>query len=500
MPVSRSVRRSALIALSLLGVVGIAIADDAAKTPATSPTTSPTSAPSSQPTTAPSTATQVVKKGRISMKIDATGTFLPATPVEVRVRPDAFKGELNIVTAAANGAAVKKGDTILQIDPADLNRELEGARNELTTAKANQTKAEADVALGEKSDALAMKQAENAIKKGDGDLKWWDDLVGPQAIQQTDLQIKQIAAMVEDQGDELDQLKKMYKTEDLTNATADIVVKRAVRSLEISKTTLKMQQDLAKKVKDYDQPQARLPLEIAAEQAKQAMEALKVTQAQSKITRGTALKTAQLATAAAEKKVADLEKDLAQLTVKAAADGVVVYGSVTEGAVTPVDAKTLRPKEKLAAGTPVMVLFTPGALKLAFDLPESKLGWVKSGMRAKVSPLAWPELNYEGGVAALPPLGKASGSDQTFTASIDLSNVDARILPGMKATVKIDAGQGDEYPLVPVAAVSGGKVRVKSKDGKEQERDVVTGRTDGTNVEVRQGLSESDEIFTGPKS
>jgi hypothetical protein len=40
---------------------------------------------------------------------------------------------------------------------------------------------------------------------------------------------------------------------------------------------------------------------------------------------------------------------------------------------------------------------------------------------------------------------------------------------------------------------------VKAKEGKEQERDVVTGRTDGTNVEVRQGLSEGDEISTGPK-
>jgi multidrug efflux pump subunit AcrA (membrane-fusion protein) len=344
-----------------------------------------------------------------------------------------------------------------------------------------------------------MKQAENAIKKGDSDLKWWDDLNGPQILQQTELQLKQMAAMVEDQGDELDQLKKMYKTEDLTNATADIVVKRAVRSLEIGKANLKMQQDLAKKVKEYDQPQSRLPLEFAAEQAKQAMEQLKATQAQTKITRGTALKTAQLATAAAEKKVTDLEKDLAQFTVTAPSDGVAVYGALAEGALNPVDPKTLRPKEKLAPGTPVMVLFTPGALKLGFDLPEAKLGWVKTGMRAKVSPVAWPELSYEGGVATLPPLGKASGTDQTFNVSVDMSNVDARIIPGMKATVKIDAGQGDEYPLVPVAAVSGGKVRVKTKDGKEQERDVVTGRTDGTNVEVRQGLSEGEEVFVGAK-
>src|SRR4051794_36097368 len=93
MPVARSVRRSALLVLSLLAVVGLAIGQEAPKPS----TTAPTSGPSSQPTTAPS-GTQVVKKGRISMKIDATGTFLPSTPVEVRVRPDAFKGDLTIVS------------------------------------------------------------------------------------------------------------------------------------------------------------------------------------------------------------------------------------------------------------------------------------------------------------------------------------------------------------------------------------------------------------------
>jgi multidrug efflux pump subunit AcrA (membrane-fusion protein) len=188
------------------------------------------------------------------------------------------------------------------------------------------------------------------------------------------------------------------------------------------------------------------------------------------------------------------------LTVAAPSDGVVLYGSLAEGALTPVDPKTLRPKEKLAPATPVMVLFTPGSLRVGFDLPEAKLAWVKQGMRAKVSPVAWPELTYDGSCAALPPLGKAAGAEQTFGLSVDLSNVDPRIVPGMKATVKIDAGQGDEFPLAPIAAVSGGKVRVKTKDGKEEERDVVTGRSDGTSVEVRQGLQEGEEIFVGAKS
>jgi multidrug resistance efflux pump len=477
-----------LTVLSVLLVAGIARADAPPPPP-----------PPTQPSTAPAAPTHVVKKGKIALKIDAPGTFLPASPVEIRVRPEAFKGELTIVSAAAHGASVKKGEAILQIDPADLNRELDAARNELTSARANHAKAEAEAALGEKSDALAMKMAEVAAKKAESDLKWWDDLTGPQMLESTDLNLKQMQAFLEDQQDELDQLKKMYKTEDLTGATADIVLKRAVRQYDMSKINLKMQQDAAKKTKEYDHPQSRQPLEFAVDQGKQALEQLKAAQAHGKVTRQTALKSAQLALAAAEKKVADMEKDVPLLAVAAPADGVVLYGALAEGVLQPVDPKTLRAKEKLAPGATVMVLFTPGAMKLAFDLPESKLAWVKQGMKAKVTPVAWPELSYDGTLAAPSPTGKAAGAEQTFQQTIELAGVDARILPGMKANVKIDAGQGDELPLAPLAAVNAGKVRVKVKDGKEEEREVVTGRSDGTSVEIREGLKEGDEIFTGAK-
>lgn len=459
-----------------------------------------TTTASSQPATPPSGQSQVAKKGKLIFKIDAPGTFLPANPFEIRIRPDAFKGELEIVSTAANGASVKKGETILSIDPEDLNRELDAARNDLTTAKANHAKAEADATLGDKSDALALKMAEVTAKKGETDLKWWDDLTGPQMLQASDLGLKQAQAYLDDQADELDQLKKMYKTEDLTNATADIVMKRAVRQYEMGKISFKMQQDVVKKAKEYDQPQSRVPLEFAVDQTRQALEQLKAAQAQAKIVRQTALKSAQLALTAAQKRVAHLEKDLAQLTVAAPADGVVLYGQITDGALQPVDPKTLRPKEKLAPGATVMVLFTPGTLRAGFDLPEAKLAWVKPGMKAKVTPVAWPELSYDGTLAAPPPLGKAAGAEQTFLEPVELSNVDARIVPGMKATVKIDAGQSEETLIVPVAAVNAGKVRVKAKDGKEEERDVVTGRTDGQSIEIRSGVKEGEEILLGAKS
>ena len=261
---------------------------------AAAPTTSPTPPPP-----------HTVAKGKLALKFEGSGTFLPAAPVEVRIRPEAYKGDLKIVAVAPSGAPVKNGDAILQIDPTDLNRALDAARNDLTGARAGLTKAEADVAHGAKADALALKMAENAAKRAAADLKWWDELTGPQMLEQMELGLRQQRSYVEDQQDELDQLKAMYKTEDLTGATADIVLKRAVRQYEIGVINLKMLEAASRKTKEYDHPRSRLPHEFGVEQTTQALEQLRTSQAHGKVTRETALKSAQLALAAAEQQVAD---------------------------------------------------------------------------------------------------------------------------------------------------------------------------------------------------
>src|SRR5688572_2912896 len=110
--------------------------------------TAPSTTVSAAPTTRPAATVHRVERGTLSFVIEATGTFEPVEPFEVRLRPEAYKGELTVVRVAANGAAVKKGDVLLECDPADLTPELEAARNEQTKARANLSKAEADAKLG----------------------------------------------------------------------------------------------------------------------------------------------------------------------------------------------------------------------------------------------------------------------------------------------------------------------------------------------------------------
>jgi multidrug efflux pump subunit AcrA (membrane-fusion protein) len=76
---------------------------------------------------------------------------------------------------------------------------------------------------------------------------------------------------------------------------------------------------------------------------------------------------------------------------------------------------------------------------------------------------------------------------------------DVRVFQGLTAQVKIAAGSADDVLMVPVTAVEGGAesgvVWRLAPDGGEAEQPVRLGLSDGTNVEVLEGLAEGDLIL-----
>ena len=461
----------------------------------TAPATAPTTAPATQPSS--SAATHTVKSGKLSFAVNGDGAFVGSEPFEVRLKLEAHSGPLIIAAVAPNRSEVKKGATLLELDPVNINREVAAAENELTTSRANHTKAESDLKLGELADALAMRIQQQETKNAEGAVKWWEQVDGPQILKTAEIQVKMARANVEDQEDELDQLRKMYKGEDLTSATADIVIKRAVRQLDVSKQQTKMTEERSQKTEVYTYPISKQGVLDALEQSKQRLETLKVSQAHSAVVRRTALSSAKLALAASEKKLADLKKDQALFSIKAPADGVVQWGYSSSGSWTGGDPKSMRVGERLTSGQTVLTLFTPGDLKVEMTVPESQSAWVRPGAKARVTPVAFPELSYEGTCTA--PTAKAGSSGLTFVETINLRDPDPRIMPGMKANVRIDGGEVEGVLLVPVAAVSGGKVWVRDKDGKEEAREVVTGRSDGKMIEIKKGVGEGELVLSEAK-
>jgi HlyD family secretion protein len=441
--------------------------------------------------------TVAVKKATITIGVDADGYFEPIEPFDVRIRPEQYAGELKIVSAAAQGATVKSGDKLIEFDTEEIARQIAAAENELASAKAAATKADADAKLGEQSDALALKMAQTELANSEGSLKWFDDVDGKQMLQSADLSIKRAKDNVEDQNDELDQLKKMYKSEELTSATADIVVKRALRSLDQAKIMLEMTEARSSKTKEFEFPKSRQGYLFGVDGKKQELEKLKAQLEQSKVARQSAVFAAKQALDKAERKLKDLKDDREKLTVKAPSDGVLLYGQLVNGGWQNANPRSLRVGEKSAPNQVLMTLFTPGRLRLKMELSETKAGQVKQGLPAWIVPLALPEAAVKGTTAAFTPIGVMRDNNQFIPAPVDLGGADSHLLPGQRASVHVDAGEARDVLTLPAAAVSRGRVRMKASggDGKDVWREIVTGASDGELVEIKSGLNAGEEVY-----
>ncbi|MCY2952743.1 MAG: hypothetical protein NTU53_12340 [Planctomycetota bacterium] len=457
-------------------------------------------APASQPAaTQPAEKTHGVKKGTLDLDIQTESTLQPADAFELRLKLKAYAGPLTIATIAAPWSPVKKGQTLLECESTEIKWALEGAENALASARANLKKAEADAELAVKSEALALRMQEDATKNAEAAVKWFENMEGPQMLLQADLAVKNQKDSIEDQEAELDQLHKMYKSEELTNATADIVIKRAVRSLDRSRIFLKLQQERSDKTKTNDYPIARQRVADGLEQSRQALASLKIAQEATAVTRRGSLSAVRMAVEQAEQKLNELKNDLAFFSVKSPMDGVVLYGQIAEGVWQGGDPKTMKAGEKLMSGQMVMRVFAPGKLKMDIGLSEAQAFWIEPGLKAKVTAAAFPFTSYEGACGAAVAAPKGNPGAFGYQLPILSIGADPRVVPGMKASVRIEVARLKDVLLLPVSAVADGKVSVKAKDGSFEKRDVVLGKSDGQQVEVSSGLSVGEEVLLQAK-
>jgi multidrug resistance efflux pump len=490
-------------ALSVAGWVAIdrtdrAIAQDAATTaPSTAPSTFP-SAPS------PPAGASAVRRGDLILSLDLDGTFEPADAFTVRPHVRRFQGDFIIKKAVAPNTKVARGDSLLELATDDIDVQIAAAQNELKIAQANLTKAQADLKLGQQGDDLAMSIATSSMTNAQNELKRWDAIDGPVVLLASGIESRIADYQVESATDELDQLHKMYKSEDLTSQTADIVIKRAMRVLEIYKVMTQVAHAARDRFAQFEAAIRRQQLSWGASQQAQGVDQLEAAQAQGRVLRQTALVTAQAAADDAARRLAELTRDRQAFDIASPIDGVVVYGAFAHKVWQEVEPERLAAGEKVAADQVVMTVYTPGKLRLIAECPETQVALLSAGAKLKVTPTALSDLSYDATCEAMPTIGQMKGPQQMFDVAADLPALDERLAPGFLADVTFDAGTLHHVLLVPASAVWKGCVWVvppgeKNPAETAQKRRIVVGRSDGQDVEIKSGLDEGELVLTQAK-
>lgn len=133
------------------------------------------------------------------------------------------------------------------------------------------------------------------------------------------------------------------------------------------------------------------------------------------------------------------------------------------------------------------------------EVDESDIGKIKEGQKARISLDSYPDKTFSGTVDTITPKTEKSTSGATVViVKIDLGHPDINLIEGLSGQVDITYQEAQDVLSIPIESIQGDNtVIVKTPSGFEKAQ-VETGLQSDSNIEIKKGLNEGEEIATNP--
>ncbi|WP_240655461.1 efflux RND transporter periplasmic adaptor subunit [Paraburkholderia phosphatilytica] len=202
---------------------------------------------------------------------------------------------------------------------------------------------------------------------------------------------------------------------------------------------------------------------------------------------------------------ADLRSKLAQVAQQAA---LVDKKTIRAPFAGRLGITTVNPGQYINPGDAIVTLQAVDPIYADFFLPQQQLGQIAIGQVISVDTNAFGGKLFQGKILSVNPKVDSNTRNVQIEAAVD--NHDRKLLPGMYANVKIDAGTEQRYLTLPQTAITynpyGATVFVAKpgttpdKNGKvmpiAQQVFVTPGPTRGDQVAVLKGITEGTQVVT----
>lgn len=372
--------------------------------------------------------------------LERSGTFVPAGAAQIELWPAEYRGELLFLEVTEHGTFVNQGDVIARLDTQAIDKMLRDAEVDLHTAELNHASAVTKAKLDGIAARSARDASQRALDQARRSLEGWEKFELEFKKRQEELSVQYSQHGIDDQEDELKQLEAMYREDELTDATEEIVLRRSRRDLARTKFSQKLNLDQRQYDKDYSLPIQSENKRLAVKQAEEALERLIATQEHESLSREDGLKRSDLELAKKRQSLEKLRQDRGLFEIKSPAGGLLLHGS-------PEDYRPGKSSPRHRRGSQGSIrstLFTVAQaerLNIALDIPESKLLEVKDGMAVEVRPVCTPERVLVGRLVLerFPSPQSAGGPENLYLGTVEFTSGVAGLLPGMRATVKAAA-------------------------------------------------------------
>lgn len=392
--------------------------------------------------------TGVVKTGNIEKTVSATGTVQATSLYNL----SSSGGKITEIDVKA-GDQVKAGQVLAKLDSTQAQQQVTQAQTNLTQAQLKVSQLEAPPSQ------VSVLSAQNAVSK---------------AQVNADSALNNL------------QVLQSYKNPDTLKAA---IAKCASLGSQGPNAQLATLQDYADNPADLDAAITQATNTYNNSQADLNLANAQLAQVNAG-PNSTDLQLAASQVSAAKSNLSSAQTGLNNTIITAPADGTVtaVNGQVGQ---TP------------ASGTFITLMGSSDTMQIVVPVNEADISNIQVGQPVDITLEAYRDKSFKGAVVQVNPTGDTQSGVTTFGVTVNVTNTDNLMKPGMSANVSIIIAQKQNVLTVPSMAIhdNGSEQTVSiapaAPSGRPEVRTVEIGLDDGKNAEVVQGLQEGEQVVIG---
>lgn len=403
------------------------------------------------------------------------------------------EGRTTITDLVKEGAYVKKDDVLVELDSQTIRQGIDDTTLAIQTADAAVSNAREMLAIQESNNNAELEGANVSLQLAELDLKKYLEGTFPQEEKTAATTLDMARIDLQNKLDDLQQAKSLFTRGFVTAAD----VKKAELAVTQSRNTVDESTTALRVLREYNHQADLAAKQNALAQAKSKLERVK-RQNESMIVQ----KQADLTSAAQQlqlrqRKMEELKEQLSYCTIKAPADGMVVYVNNPDN-----QQSVIQPGAEVRERQPILRLPDVSSMKAVLKLNEAQANRVQVGMRANVeiTGIAAPISGTVSKVSIVPVSGNRwlNPDAKDYPAEVTLDVTPPNLKPSTTAKSTIMVRSLSDTLTVPLMAIysAGSRSFVFVGEGDQiKPREVQLGESSLTDVQVKSGITAGERVL-----
>jgi HlyD family secretion protein len=436
-----------------------------------------------------------VERRDLDVKIVEMGTLV--APKSVTIASEIQSNKAKVVRLNPEGSVVKRGDLLVEFDPAPFLEEVTKYTRAVKEAEANLLQARQEAKLQESKGAQLAQDTEMRVKMAELELETMEKGGAPLSAKEAKARVQQMRQELTRATESFADAEAFLKQGFITRKEYEEAAARFNDAKRADELAAAQYENLIRYRQPADLQRNRANLERARGDWARVQE----TGAEEQLRQKALLDKAEMAAEAARADLAKAQSDLDKAKLASPASGFLVYNEIPIGS----EYRKIQIGDSVWQGQAIITIPDTSAMAVETFVREFDVHKVRPGQNARITLEAFPGVELPGAVDFIGNLATRRGAGQAekeFSVRVILKETRPELRPGMTAQVHIEVETLPGALVVPVEAVyqEGGRYRCYLARGRGGvEREVQIGKSTEDYAVILAGLEEGDLVSLTPR-